>query len=333
VENKSGRQAILSKVVVDCTGDADLAYRAGAPCTIGREDDHKTRPMSLLFRLGNVNIDRIVEYCRQHPDQFDLSPYATVLQREAKVLRIEGFYDIMESARNTGELDTNIHYLRFEGVDTENGTVIVNTVRVYDLDGSNARELARGEIEGRRQMMQMLQVIKKYVPGCEKAFLIDTALNLGVRETRRIVGEHVFTDVDAWNKVHFKDTVAHLWRRAGLGEEMHSPDAGEGLRDKAFYEKLKTYDSSEIPPPPERDFYFPYRSLIPQRLDGMLVAGRCMSVSHLGDTWTRGIMITMVCGQAAGAAAALAAKHGVGVRQVDIRELQDALSSQGVDIG
>lgn len=337
IENKSGRQAVLSHVLVDCTGDADLAYRAGAPTTVGRESDHKMRPMTLLFRMGNVDIDKVIEYCRQHPDQFDLSHYGNVFQKDKKVLRISGFYDIMSAARDRGEVDKNIHYLRFEGVDTENGTVMVNTVRVYDLDGSNAHELTLGEIEARKQMTQLVQVIRKYIPGCEKAFLIDAAVNLGVRETRRIVGEYVFTDVDAWNKVCFDDTVMYLWRRGKLGSEMHSPDAGEGLRGPGFYkrlkERLKTHDPNKIPPPPDRDFYFPYRSLIPQKLDGILVAGRSMSVSHLGDTWTRGIMIVMACGQAAGAAGALAAKHNVGVRQVDISELQRAIASQGVDLG
>ncbi|UCD72646.1 MAG: FAD-dependent oxidoreductase [Candidatus Bathyarchaeota archaeon] len=340
VENKSGRQAILSKAVVDCTGDADLAYRAGAPCTVGREEDHKTRPMTLLFRLGNVGIDEIIEYCREHPDQFIPSPYWNVLQKEKKVLRIEGFYDIMEAARKRGELDSNIHYLRFEGVDTENGTIIVNTSRVYDLDGTDAQQLSIGEIEARRQMMQILQVIRKWVPGCEDAFLINSATNLGVRETRRIIGEYVFTHEDAGNKVRFNDTVARLWRRAGHkwlagmpGVEMHSPDAGEGLRDEAFNQRMKTYDPDKIPPPPEKDFYFPYRSLIPQKLDGILVAGRSMSVSHLGDTWTRGIMIVMVCGQAAGTAAALAAKDNVEIRGLDISRLQKELIDQGVELG
>ncbi|MFC1714404.1 FAD-dependent oxidoreductase [Candidatus Poribacteria bacterium] len=337
IENKSGRQAMLSHTLVDCTGDADLAYRAGAPVTVGREEDHKTRPMTLLFRMGNVDIDRVIEYCRQHRDQFPLSPYSNVLQKDKKVLRIEGFYEIMSAARDRGELDKNIHYLRFEGVDSENGTVMVNTVRVYDLDGSNTHELTLGQIEGRKQMMQLVQVIRKYIPGCENAFLIDAAVNMGVRETRRIVGEYVFTDEDAWNKVCFDDTVMYLWRRGGLGKEMHSPDAGEGLRGPAYYqrirERLRTYDPDKIPPPPERDFYFPYRSLIPQKLDGMLVAGRSMSVSHLGDTWTRGIMIVMACGQAAGAAGALAARHNVGVRQVDIAELQKEIADQGVDLG
>ena len=332
VETKSGRQAILARTVVDCTGDADLAYRAGAPCAVGRESDQAMRPMSLLFRLGNIDLGQVVAYCRAHPDQFSLSAYANVLQPEAGVLRIEGFYDIMAAARDRGELDKDIHYLRFEGVDVANGTVVVNTVRVYNLDGADGCDLSRAEIEGRRQMMQLVAVIRQHIPGCQRAFLIDSGVNMGVRETRRIVGEHVFTDVEAWNQERFPDSVAHLWRRAGLGSEMHSPDAGEGLRRPDFFARLKDHDPSHIPPPPERDFYFPYRSLIPQGLEGLLVAGRCMSVSHLGDTWTRGIMIVMVCGQAAGTAAALSAQQGVGVRQVDLATLQGSLRGQGVDV-
>src|SRR3990172_7659921 len=306
VETKSGRQAVFASVVVDCTGDADIAYRAGAPTVTGREDDHRMRPLSLLFRLGNVDLDKIVAYARAHPDQFNLNPYWTVLQKDERVMRVEGFYDVMENARKRGDLDPNIHYLRLEGVDTENGTVIVNTTRVYNLDGSDAQQLTKAEILARQQMITILKVVRRDVPGMDRAFLIDAAVNIGVRETRRIIGEHVYTDVDAFNKARYGDTVLRLRRRAGLKHEMHSPDGAEGVRSPEFFEQLKTHDPDKLPPPPERDFYFPYRSLIPQKIEGVLVAGRSMSVSHFGDTWTRGIMIVMAAGQAAGVAGALA---------------------------
>ena len=333
VENKSGRQAFFSPVLVDCTGDADLAYRAGAPTVIGRESDHKMRPFSVLFRMGNIDLKKVLEYVQAHPDQFNPDPYRNVVQPDRKVLRIEGFYDIMAAARDRGELAKDIHYMRLEGIDAANGTIFVNTVRVYGLDGSDAAQLTRGEIECRRQMLQIADVIRKYVPGCERAFVIDSSVNIGVRETRRILGEYIYDEVDAWNKVKHPDTVLHLWRRAALGSEMHSPDAGEGLRDADFYERQKRLNPGEVPPPPERDFYFPYRSLIPQKLDGMLVAGRSMSVTHMGDTWTRAIMIVMACGQAAGVAGALAARNGVGVRQVDAAQIRQVLAAQGADVG
>lgn len=333
IENKSGRQAILSKVSIDCTGDADIAYRLGVPVNIGRESDHKMSPLSLLFRMGNVNLDKIIDYCRENPDQFDLSPYINVLQKDIKVMRIEGFYDIITAARDRGEIDRNIHYLRLEGIDTENGTVIINSVRVYGLDGSNAQELTAGELESRHQMMQLISVLKKHVPGFEKAFLIDAAANLGVRETRRIVGEYVYTDKDAWYKNKLEDTVLHLWRRGSLGTKGHSPDAGEGLRSESHFEKAKTYDPNDIKLTTERDLYFPYRSLIPKEVEGLLVAGRCMSVDHLGDSWTRAIFICMACGQVAGVAAALSAGNKVGVREVDINEIRSELEKQGVDTG
>jgi hypothetical protein len=331
LENKSGRQAVLARIVVDCTGDADLAYRAGAPTNTGREVDHKVRPLTLLFRLGNIDLEVVEKYYFNNPDQFLLDAYCNVL--ENRMIRLEGFYDIMESARERGEVDKDIHYLRFEAADRKNGTVIINTVRVYGYNGSNADELTRGEIEARKQMMQLIEVIKKYVPGCERAFLIDAAVNIGVRETRRIIGEYVYTDVDAWEQKKYNDTVVELWSRASLNLEAHSPDAGEGLRDNEHYEMIKNFDPYLIQLPPERQFFFPYRSLIPQKIEGLLVAGRCMSVSHLGDTWTRPIMTCMTCGHAAGVAAALAAKLNKGTKELDVKVLRIELKKQNVITG
>jgi hypothetical protein len=331
LENKSGRQAVLARVVIDCTGDADPAYRAGAPTNMGREDDHKMRPLSLLFRLGNINLQTIEKYYFDNPTQFMLDPHCNVL--EENVLRLEGFYYIMESARERGEVDKDIHYLRFEAADRKNGTVIINTVRVYGYDGSNANDLTCGEIEARKQMMQLIEVIKKYVPGCERAFLIDAAVNIGVRETRRIIGEYVYTDVDAWEQRKYNDTVVELWARGLLNSELHSPDAGEGLRDDNHYEMAKSFDPRIIPPAPQRNFFFPYRGLIPQNIEGLLVAGRCMSVSHFGDTWTRGIMTCMACGHVTGVAAALVSKLNVGIRNLDLNILRCELKKQKVATG
>jgi hypothetical protein len=324
VENKSGRQVILADVTIDTSGDADLAFQAGAPWTVGREEDQMTRPMTVLFRLGNVDVREMVQYAKAHPDQFSRNPNSNVLDIDSGVVRLSGFYDLVEEARKAGQVDKDCHYLRFEGVSVENNTVIINTTRVYDLKGSDAMELTQAELEGRAQMKKLVTFIRRKIPGCSKAFLVDASANIGVRETRRIIGEYVLGAEDVSGKRSFPDTIAHIYRRHVVGRDMHSPDRGEGGKEDA---------GSRDVTPPLQSFEIPYRCLIPKKVDNLLVAGRAMSTTHIGDTWTRGMYCAIVAGQAAGIAAALASADGAAVRDLDIEKLQGRLSAQGIDLG
>lgn len=323
VENKSGRQAILAKTVIDCTGDADLAAAMGVPMVKGRESDGKMRPVTALFRLGNVDIRQVVEYSRTHPEEFTADPNKNVLDIDRGVVRIEGFYDTVKRAREAGELDRNIHYLRMEGVEVEKGVVFINTVRVYGIDGTSAADLSRAEVEARRQMRQIAAFIKKHIPGCEKSFLIDSAVSIGVRETRRIRGDYVVTGEDFFSGKHFEDGIAYLHRRALPGHEIHSPDGGEG-GENDLTRKLAAE---------EHYFEVPYRSLLPQGVENLLVAGRSISGTHEADAWFRGIYSCISMGQGAGTGAALAVRQGVAPRQIDVWLLRQTLAAQGVNLG
>jgi glycine/D-amino acid oxidase-like deaminating enzyme len=323
IENKSGRQAIMARVVIDCTGDADLASAAGVPCIKGREEDGKMRPVTTLFRVGNVDVKKVVEYSRAHPKEFTVDPNKNVLDFAQGVVRIEGFYDTVKRAQEKGERDANIHYLRMEGVDIEKGIVFINNVRVYDIDGTSGPDLTRAEIEARRQMRQLAAFIKEYIPGCERSFFVDSAVSIGVRETRRIRGDYVLTAEDCFAGQTFNDGVVELHRRVVAGHEIHSPDAGEGGEN----------DTTRREAGVERTFQIPYRSLTPQKMEGLLVAGRSISGTHDADAWFRGIYSCISMGQGAGTGAALAVRHSVTPRQVDVQELRRTLAGQGVDLG
>lgn len=324
VQNKSGRQAIMANAVVDATGDADIAASAGAPFVLGREQDAKMRPMSVLFRLGGVDVNRTVEYCRQHPDQFTADPNFHILDPERGLVRISGFFDIVEKARKRGELPEEIHYLRFEGIDVARGIVTVNNSRVYGVDGTNAWDITRGDMEARRQNRKLYNFIKKYIPGFENAYVIDSSATVGVRETRRIRGAHLLTEEDIIARRTYPDAVAKIWRHHAPGREWHSPDGGEGSPENLVYRTQKTDLAS---------FEIPYGVFVPDNVDGLTVGGRALSVTHEADMWTRGQFCCLVTGQVAGTAAALAALKATTPRQLDVRELQRALLSQGVDIG
>jgi ribulose 1,5-bisphosphate synthetase/thiazole synthase len=324
VENKSGRRAIAAKAVVDCTGDADVAARAGAAYVMGREGDTKMRPMTLVVRLGGLDLGTMVRYAREHPDEFDPDPNFNLLDPEHGLLRLVGFYKHAEQGHAQGSLDESIHYLRFEGIQVDKGMAFLNSVRVYNVSGTDAFALTYAEIEARKQVEQLLAFLRGNVPGCEDAWVIETSSNMGVRETRRIVGLHTLTEEEVVSHVHHDDSIAHIYRFHKPGVEVHSPDPIEG----------STVDYSHRGGGrPLISFEIPYRCLIPEALDGVLTAGRCISTTHKGDGWTRGMYCCMVTGQAAGVAAALAAKRGLVPRDVDITELQDELVGQGVDVG
>lgn len=323
VENKSGRQAILASTVIDCTGDADVAARMGVPFVKGRESDGKMRPVTTLFRMGNVDVRKVVDYSRAHPEEFTADPNKNVLDLDQNVVRIEGFYDTVKRARENGELDKNIHYLRMEGVEVDRGIVFINNVRVYNIDGTNGADLSKAEIEARRQMRQLAAFIVKYIPGCEHAFVIDSAVSIGVRETRRIRGDYLLTAEDCFDRKQFEDGIALLHRRVVAGHEIHSPDGGEGSE----------HDSTRTMVGEEHAFEIPYRSLLPKDAEGLLVAGRSISGTHDADAWFRGIYSCIHMGQGAGTAAALAVQSRVSPRQIDIQALRQRLAAQGVDLG
>jgi hypothetical protein len=325
IQNKSGRQAILAKVVVDATGDADVAASAGGEYVKGREKDNKMRPMSVLFRLGGVDVKRAVEYCRsQPPEYFTADPNFHILDLEKGLVRMSGFFHIAEKARAAGELPEEVHYLRFEGVDVANGILTVNNSRVYGVDGTNAWDITRADLQARMQNRQVLAVIKKNIPGFEKAFVIDSSPTVGVRETRRIRGSHILTQEELQAQTTFPDSVVRIWRHMAAGRDWHKADGGEGAPTDAVYRTATTSLTW---------FEIPFSVFTPNNVEGMTVAGRVLSVTHDADMWTRGQYCCLVTGQVAGTAAALAAAQGITPAALDTKTLQRTLTQNGIDIG
>lgn len=323
IENKSGRSVVLSDVVVDATGDGDISARAGAEFTKGREPDGKMRPMTLLFRMGGIDVGQVVRYVNEHPEDFSQDPHKNVMRPEKAFYRLVGFFSLVEAAKKRGELDPDLHYVRLECLSPVTGIAMVNTTRVYDLDGTDAWDITKGEILARQQMIQLLAVLRKYFPGFEKSYLIDSASMLGIRETRHILGDYVLTESDIAERRTFYEVVARNAVRVAPGTDVHSPDGMEGSRQDSRH----------------RDFVddlhwhgVPYGCLLPKDLDGILTAGRCISATHEADKWIRVQTCCMATGQAAGTAAALSAKSGKPPRRVEISELQQTLASQGVDL-
>jgi hypothetical protein len=324
VENKTGRQAILSRVTIDASGDADVAARAGAPHVKGRERDGRMRPMALIFRMGGVDVPRLVEYARAHPQDFSPDPLQYMLDMEHHMIRIFGFFKLVEEAKARGELWEDCYYFRVESVLPDRGVLTVNATRVYGVDGTNAADLSRAEVETRHQMIQLAAFARKYIPGFESSFILDSASTIGVRETRRIRGEYLMTEDDILAGRHYDDVVAVDANQQNPRQQGgHPPDGKEGgpqdEEARSLVARMFVYE-------------IPYRALVPQDVEGLLVAGRCISVDHHADVYTRNQGTAMATGIAAGVAAALAVRSGVQPRHVDVSEAQRLLRRLGADL-
>ena len=200
----------------------------------------------------------------------------------------------------------------------------MNATRVYGVDGTKAEDLSRAEIETRHQMLQLAAFAHKSIPGFEHSFILDSASTIGVRETRRIRGEYVMTEDDILEGRRYDDAVAVDANQQNPRQQGgHPPDGKEGgpedLEARELVARMFVYE-------------IPYRALVPQDVEGLLVAGRCISVDHHADVYTRNQGSAMATGVGAGVAAALAVQTGVPPRHVDIRAVQTRLRALGVDL-
>lgn len=274
VENKSGTQAILSDIVIDVTGDGDVAAKAGAPFEIGRGRDSGTQTVTLVFMLGDVDTNRIKQHCGNYNEVFDKA-------RESKEFYVPdmgggGCIEIV--------------------VPGEHGVVDVNAVNVGGLDNIDVRDLTYAQVECTRQIMDAVKVYRKYCPGFENCFLIDMAAYMGVRESRRIMGEYLLTGADVMNARKFEDGVAK----------------GRFLIDVHTWDYRGDVGGAWTPV-----FEIPYRSLVPLKIENLLVAGRCISADHAAHAALRIQGTTMAIGQAAGVAAGLCIKEKVSPRKLN----------------
>jgi glycine/D-amino acid oxidase-like deaminating enzyme len=296
-ETKSGPVVIRARVVVDCTGDGDVAARAGAPYEIGRPEDGLVQPMTLMFRMVQFERARFEVYVREHPEQWR---------------GVHGLWDLIRQAAEAGELDLPREDILFFGTPHE-GEVSVNSTRVMRVLGTEVFDWSRAELESRRQMRQIAAFLRRYVPGFERAYVAQSGVHTGVRETRRIVGEYQLTAEDVLGAHKFDDVVA----RGAYPLDIHNPK-GSGTVLKRV--------------PPGQAYDIPLRALLPQAVDGLLVAGRCLSGTHEAHSSYRVMPIVMATGQAAGVCAALAAKRNATPRTVPAAEVQAALIRQGADL-
>ncbi len=313
VFNKSGTHTLLSKVIIDCTGDADVAVKAGAKTQKGREKDGEKMPVTVYCRVGNVNVDRVEEAIRNNLDNFrwyaiGSSEGDLPAGSQRKQLFCSGFLQEIAEAKEKGEYNIGRETLNLF-TNVREGEVTINATRVNFIDGTNTSELTAAEVELRYQTMSVVEFLRQRIPGFEKSFLIKTANEAGVRETHRIIGEYVIQQEDVVKGTRFDDVVA----RGGYSIDIHNPGDSKSTW-------IKVDDSYDVP----------YRALLPVELDGLLVAGRCISATHEAAAAIRAMPSCVAIGEAAGTAAALATTKGVTPKAINVKELQQILSDNGV---
>jgi ribulose 1,5-bisphosphate synthetase/thiazole synthase len=284
-ENKSGRLAFLGKIIIDTTGDGDVAARAGAPYEIG-DGKGTVQSMTTMFRMAHVDVEKIRD--------LDLQTLRNKLQEVCE----KKLFDFSRT-------DAVVHHAIPFGIVSANITGIPN------LSGIDVQDLTRAEIEGRRQIFQYLNFFRAYEAGFEDAEVCCIAPQVGVRETRRILGAYVLDENDVLKGKKFDDAIA----MGGWPVEFHDPATGR-IQWK-FLEK-------------EDDYYtIPLRCLIPRNLDNLLVAGRCISATHIAQASSRVIGQALATGEAAGILASKSAHLRQNPREVDSKEIRKELIQQG----
>lgn len=347
VESKAGRRAIMAKRVIDCSGDADAACFAGCEYNVGRPEDGLTQGCSLDFRLGGVDWDK-----------YNNS------ELKAKDSRWE---ELIKKALAAGDMpyiiENHLNWIthlpgRSEHCGKDEVSIcLAHSRNCRPLDN---RDLTRMYLEGREQCDILWKFIKKCVPGFENCWLIDTGTLLGVRDSRRVLGEYVLTGYDVARRAKFDDVIAISFR----GYDIHHPTGVGNIKwaemdidGKKHYviAGMDGYGSSAFPPggkealsdykgrmgadmdfpqdPLSRYYDIPYKCLVPLNIDNLLVAGRCLSSDFSGQSATRLIMACNAMGEAAGTATVLSLKHNIAPRKVERVELQKILIRNKCDLG
>ena len=292
IHNKSGFSAVPAQLVIDATGDADVAHLSGCETNIGRDEDRLMTPVTLQVHMDGIDQDALTDYIDEHDSPRFL--------REIEQLREQGEWPFS--------------YDRFISVQlTEKGTMMINTPRIIGIDGTDGASITQGVIQGRREIMQLLGVMRKHFPGCKNARLRSVASMLGERQTRRIVGKYRYTVEDVIVGQELPDTIgftSYGWDLPDPIRPSHDPMKTKKIRRKRPVTSM------------------PYRMMLPQPIGNLICPGRAVSTERalLGPLRVQAPCMAM--GQAAGAATVLIPADG-GFADVDFEALRTSLRSQG----
>lgn len=295
---------IRAKVFIDTSGDAQLLYLAGLPWVKGDERTGLLQALTLFFRMGNIDLAKVTAYVKANRSEFFdwMEPEFDL----SRIVSVAGYFSIVKKAILEQRLSPDVQYIFFTTL-PGSGEGSFNTSNILAVDGSSSADLTAAELAGRRQVNQVVTLLRNEVPGFENASLLETAPQVGVRETRRAVGDYVVTGDDIKRGSKFPDSIA----RGCYGIDIH------GQKD----------ESSRMEHLAEGDYYeIPLRALFVSGAVNVLAAGRCISSTREGHSALRIQPTSSATGEACGAAAALSALSGRDVRTIPATEVQERVS-------
>lgn len=314
IRTKSGESLVLAKAFVDASGDGDVAALAGAQFSLGREGDGLTQPITSYFRVLNVDVPALIADAEAHRadmwevvyppgaaknEDFAMAVLLTGFQQRIKDKVAEGFdwiipkdHITMKTGLIPGEISVNV--TRFQG------------------NGLDDRDLSRAEIEIRKQAYCAFDFLQKYVGGFADAIFLEVAPKLGVRETRRILGDYIITEADVRGNARFEDGIG----LCNSPVDVHEPGGARAIMDHVGV-----------------GYGLPYRAMLPVGVGNLITAGRCISADAIAYGSTRNVPACTMTGEAAAIASALAAARGIALREVSIRDVQKRLLDLGVWLG
>jgi ribulose 1,5-bisphosphate synthetase/thiazole synthase len=307
-ESKAGREAILARRVIDATGDADIATRAGAP--VRKTPKEKMMAASVMFSMSGVNKQRFIDSVKADPQTYaDWSgngewDYETTGKEDR--LFSPFLRKPFKKALDAGIIPPYLHTIAGTwGTVTDQGDLTyLNLVHIPEIDGTDPNDLTIGEIRGRREAIYAMEALRKFMPGCEDAKLRNFGMTLGVRDTRKIDALYNLTGSDVREQARFDDAIG------------------------IFPEFIDGYGVL-ILPTTGRYWHVPYRALVPKGVGNLLVAGRCIGGDSVSHASARNMMCCAVSGQGAGVAAAVSLQRGEAFDGLDVSAVQKELTRQG----
>lgn len=299
VTTPCGLKAITAKRIIDATGDGTVAYLSGSEYKIGRDGDGRTQPVTLEFTINNVDESRAI-MCFGGSDPVTLPDG-------------KKYSEFCKECERNGILPKNVSIVRLHRT-FYSGERNVNATQMNEISGLDTADLYKAEVELRNQIDRVVDFLRKYIPGYENCMLKTTADTLGVRETRRIMGEYVMCDEDVEQGKHYDDAIVH---NAWFLIDIHNPSGGG--QAEGHSKMAQPYDIR-------------YGALLPLGVENLLTAGRCISGTHRAHASYRVMAICMATGEAAGIAAALSIKENVMPRNLHIRKIRDVLINKGIEL-
>lgn len=301
--NKKGKHTIKAKSFIDTSGDAQLLYLGNFPYSKGDESTGLLQALTLFFRMDGIDIRKATDFVKDNPnDFFGWMDYNFDF---AKIISVAGYFSFVRKAIELGKLHPSVEYIFFTTL-PDSGEASFNTSNILELDASSSFNLTKAEFIGREQVNQVVNLLQSEIPGFENSYLLETAVQVGVRETRRAIGQYIITGKDIKTGQKFDDAIA----RACYGIDIH------GQKD----------EQSRMEEIPEGQYYeIPMRSLIIKDAENLLVAGRCVSSTREGQSAVRIMPTCAAMGEACGALAAIASKQGIQLQEVSYNEVRNTI--------